>query len=264
MPNLSAVDPDSTGKLDKMEAQALNEKLLAELCDLLYTMFAENRRSLLIVLHGIDAAGKDGTVKHIFGGANPQGIRVYSFKQPSPEELEHDFLWRCHRLTPERGMATIFNRSYYEDVTTVRVHPELLADRNLPEDANLKKLFRQRYRQINEFEKMLSENGTVVLKFLLHISKEEQKERLEERLADPTKHWKFSPGDLKERKFWDEYMRAFAQMVKETDTEHAPWRIVPANKKWYRNYLVTETIVKALRAQKMMFPKLKSTKPKIE
>jgi len=244
------LSPSDTGEFTKEICQPLTEKLRERMYDLLHLMFAENRRSLLIVLHGIDASGKDGTVRNIFSGANPQGIRVYSFKQPSAEELAHDFLWRCHRLVPERGSTAIFNRSYYEDVSTVKVNPKLLDDRKLGK-VNLRTLFRDRYRQINDFERMLVENQTVVLKFFLHISKEEQKERFNERLQDARKHWKFSAGDLEVRKVWDQHQRAFAEMIEATDTKVAPWHLIPADKKWYRNYLVVEQIVAALESQKM-------------
>jgi PPK2 family polyphosphate:nucleotide phosphotransferase len=209
----------------------------------------------LIILHGIDASGKDGTVRHLFSAANPQGLQVHSFKRPSEEELRHDFLWRCHRAVPESGYAAIFNRSYYEEVTTVQVHKEWLGRQHLP-DHILKnsKIFEQRYRQINDFEKMLTENGISVVKFLLHISKKEQKERLDERLKDHTKNWKFSPEDLKERKRWEAYMNVFGKMINETHTKHAPWYVIPADHKWYRNYLVTKTLVDHLSKLKMKFP----------
>jgi PPK2 family polyphosphate:nucleotide phosphotransferase len=257
------VDPAGTGKFTREICHPLTEKLRERMYDLLHLMFAENRRSLLIVLHGIDASGKDGTVRNIFSGANPQGIRVYSFKKPSAEELAHDFLWRCHRLAPERGSTAIFNRSYYEDVSTVKVNPKLLEERNLGK-VNLRNLFRDRYRQINDFERMLVENETVVLKFFLHISKEEQKERFKERLRDASKHWKFSAGDLEVRKVWHLHQRAFAEMIAATDTKLAPWHIIPADKKWYRNYLVVEQIVAALEAKKMKFPALSGKAPEFQ
>lgn len=260
---LRVIDPSDTGKLTKEGALEATEKNLKRMYELLYLMFAENRRSLLIVLHGIDASGKDGTVRNIFSGSNPQGIKVYSFKQPSAEELAHDFLWRCHRLTPERGTTAIFNRSYYEDVTTVKVHPELLAARNIPPSMGKAALFEQRYKQINEFEKMLVENDTIIMKFFLHISKAEQKERLQDRLKDSTKNWKFSFGDLKTRKFWKKYEEVFQEMINHTDSSLAPWRVIPADKKWYRNYLVSQAIVDELEAKKMKFPKLKGRHPKI-
>ena len=243
---------------DKDEALKLTEDLQKELYDLLYLMFAHGRYSLLIIFHGIDTAGKDGSVRHIFSGANPQGLRVFSFKKPTEEELRHDFLWRCHRHTPESGLATIFNRSYYEEVTTVQVHPELLKLQSIP-DEYLKDpgFFKQRYKRINDFELLLTEKGTVVVKFFLHISKDEQKERIDARLADLSKNWKFSVDDVKERKFWDKYMIAFQKMIKGTSTKHAPWTIVPADNKWYRNYIISKTLVENLKELNMKFPKAK-------
>lgn len=258
---LKSIDPRDTGKFkEKTDVVNATAEYLEELYKQLYLMFAEDRRSLLIILQGIDASGKDGVIQHIFSGANPQGIRAYSFKVPGEEELRHDFLWRCERVAPERGSVAIFNRSYYEDVTTVKVHPEYLALRKPIPGITPEKIFKQRYSQINNYEKMLTENGTTVLKFFLHISKKEQKERLEERLKDPTKHWKFSPGDMKERKLWDKYARAFDQMIKATNTKHAPWIVIPADKKWYRNYLITKKITETLTAFKMEFPRLAKKK----
>lgn len=256
MHKLLKIDPGSTGRFkSKSHAAPEIDRLSQELYDLLYLMFAESKRSLLIILHGIDAAGKDGTVRHLFSAANPQGLKVHSFKKPSEEELRHDYLWRCHRVVPEAGYMAIFNRSYYEEVTTVQVHKEWLARQHLPDDV-LKnpKIFKQRYRQINDFEKMLVENGISVVKFLLHISKKEQKQRLDERLKDHTKNWKFSTEDLKERKRWDAYMNVFGKVIEETNSQHAPWYVIPADHKWYRNYLVTKTLVDTLSKHKMKFP----------
>jgi PPK2 family polyphosphate:nucleotide phosphotransferase len=256
--DLKKVDPADTGKFrEKGDAAKETDKLLDEMYRLLYLMFAEDKRSLLVILQGIDASGKDGVVRHIFAGANPQGVRVYSFKAPSGEELKHDYLWRCHRVMPERGTTAIFNRSYYEDVTTVRVHPEYLKERNIDGELDLDELFERRYRQINEFEKMLTENGTMVLKFFLHISRKEQKERLEERLSDRSKNWKFSAQDVKERKLWKEHRAAFEKMLHATSTKHSPWHVIPADHKWYRNYAVSKIIVEKLAARKMLFPALK-------
>lgn len=257
--SLKRMDPASQGSFrSKEEAREATAELLDRLYKLLYMLYAGNERSLLVILQGIDASGKDGTVRSLFSGANPQGIRVYSFKKPSEEELEHDILWRCHKHCPERGNAAIFNRSYYEEVSTVKVHPEFLDAQHLPvKERKDKKIFEKRYRQINDFERMLSENGTVVLKFFLHISKDEQKERLKERIADPTKHWKFSAQDIVERKFWNGYMKAFQEMIDATNTPHAPWQIIPANYKWYRDYLVAKTVVEKLESLKMRFPKVK-------
>jgi PPK2 family polyphosphate:nucleotide phosphotransferase len=256
--HLKSFDPADTGKFkDKGEVLGVTAEYLEEIYKKLYLMFAEDRRSLLVILQGIDASGKDGVVRHLFSGANPQGISAYSFKVPSEEELKHDFLWRCQRLAPERGTTAIFNRSYYEDVTTVKIHPDYLALRKPVVGKKAQKIFAERYRQINDYEKMLTENGTTVLKFFLHISKKEQKERLQERLEDPTKHWKFSASDTKERKLWDKYAEAFDSMLQETNTKHAPWAVIPADRKWYRNYLISKKIAETLSAFEMKFPDLK-------
>lgn len=253
---LSKIDPESTGKFQsKDEAEKLTEALQTKMYDLLYRMYAQHQYSLLIILHGIDASGKDGLIAHIFSGSNPQGLRVHSFKKPSEEELQHDFLWRCHLKAPECGLATIFNRSYYEEVTTVKVHPELLKAQHLPlEILQRKDFFDDRYKRINDFEKLLSSTGTIVMKFLLHISKSEQRRRLEDRLKDPTKNWKFSTADVQERKFWPSYMKVFQDMIANTDTKHAPWHVLPADHKWYRNYLASQLIVQRLEKLKMDFP----------
>jgi PPK2 family polyphosphate:nucleotide phosphotransferase len=243
--------------INKEAILADTQKLQKKLYDLLYLMFADGKRSLLIILHGIDASGKDGVVRHLFESANPQGLKVFSFKEPSAQELHHDFLWRCHQVTPEAGQAVIFNRSYYEEVTTVQVTPNLLKNQRLPtevvKDPNL---FKKRYEHIRNFEKMLNDNGTVIVKFLLDISKDEQKARLTARLTDPSKNWKFSLADLKARRSWDQHMRVFKKMVKNTSTPYAPWHVIPADKKWYRNFLVTQILVDALLNLDMRFPKM--------
>ncbi len=247
---------------DKLDALAKTEILQKKLYDLLYLMFANNQQSLLIILHGIDTAGKDGTVRHIFAGANPQGLKVFSFKRPTIQEFRHDFLWRCHTHTPESGLATIFNRSYYEEVTTVMVHPEILKEQHIPtEKCNQPDFFEQRYDRINDFEKLLVQRGTVVVKFFLHISKKEQKMRINERLSNRSKNWKFSTEDVKERKYWDAYKLSFEKMLTATSTLNSPWTIVPADNKWYRNYVVSKTLVAALGKLKMKFPKV-NTKDK--
>jgi PPK2 family polyphosphate:nucleotide phosphotransferase len=198
-------------------------------------LWAEHRHKVLVVLQGMDTSGKDGTIRHVFEGVNPLGVRVAAFKAPSPEELEHDFLWRVHRQVPGSGEMVIFNRSHYEDVLAVRVR------KLAPE-----KVWKARFRQINDFERLLAENGTVILKFFLHIDRDEQKERLQERLDDPLKRWKFRLGDLQDRALWDEYMKAYEDVLAKTSTEHAPWYIVPSNKKWYRNLVVATALVEAL------------------
>ncbi len=198
-------------------------------------LFAEHARALLVVLQGMDTAGKDGVIRHVFEAANPQGVRVASFKQPSSTELDHDYLWRIHRQAPARGFITIFNRSHYEDVLVVRVHRTISGEE-----------CEQRYRQINDFERMLVEEGTAILKFFLHVSKDEQKQRLTERLAKRRKHWKFSFGDLRERALWDDYAAAYTELLERTSTRVAPWYVVPADRKWYRNLIVAKIIVATL------------------
>lgn len=254
---LKKADPGDTGKFKhEDDLHAEYKKYGDRLYYLLYLMFAHNRYSLLIILHGIDASGKDGTVRALFSNANPQGLRVFSFKQPTETELRHDFLWRCHKHTPESGYATVFNRSYYEEVTTLMVHPELLQKQHLPEASlNRKNFFEGRYQCINQFEEMLDAQGTVVVKFFLNISKDEQKKRLEDRLKDRSKNWKFSESDIQERKHWDEYMKVFNKMIHATSTKSSPWHIVPADHKWYRDYVVVKTLVDILENLDMRFPK---------
>lgn len=243
--NLSALNPDESEQHESKHDVAKElDKQRKRIEDLQARLYAENQRSLLIILQATDTGGKDGTIRHVFEGVNPQGCRVWSFKQPSTEEMEHDFLWRYHRRTPERGMITIFNRSQYEDVLVVRV------DNLAPEG-----VWRQRYAMINDFERMLTLNGTTIIKFFLHISKDEQKRRLESRLEDPDKRWKFNSGDLKERLRWDAYQEAFQDAINNCSTAYAPWYVVPANKKWYRNLVVARCIADTLEAMNPRFPK---------
>ncbi|MGQ9554896.1 MAG: polyphosphate kinase 2 family protein [Anaerolineae bacterium] len=245
--SLKDFSPDYTGKYRRKE-QA-EEDLSAgcdELVRLQELLYAEHKHSILIVLQAMDTAGKDGTIRHVMSGVNPQGCSVTAFKAPTPEELDHDYLWRVHKAVPPKGMIGIFNRSYYEDVLIVRVH------KLVPE-----KVWRQRYEQINRFEEYLADNGTTILKFYLHISKEEQKKRLQERLDDPRKRWKFALGDLAERKLWPDYMQAYEDMLNRTSTDWAPWYLVPANNKWYRNLVVARTIVQTLRKLDMRYPEPK-------
>ncbi len=220
--------------------------------DLQARLYAERKRSLLIVLQAMDTGGKDGTIRGVFEGVNPQGCQVSSFKAPGPEELDHDFLWRYHQRTPGRGMITIFNRSHYEDVLIVRVK------RMIPED-----FWRRRYQMINEFEHMLTLNNTTVLKFFLHISKDEHKPRLESRLEDPDKHWKFSSNDLKERAYWEDYQSAFEDAITNCATTYAPWYVIPANKKWYRNLVIARTIADTLEVMNPQFPQAEQGLDKI-
>lgn len=228
---------------DKDEGKEKLLKLNDELEALQELLYAQGKHKVLIVLQATDTGGKDGTIRHVFEGVNPVGVKVASFKVPTAQELAHDYLWRVHKHTPGKGEMVIFNRSHYEDVLVVRVHS--LVD---------KKVWSKRYDHINDFERLLAEEGTTILKFFLHVDKDEQKERLQARLDDPSKHWKFSVGDLDERKLWDEYQEAFEDMLNKTSTDYAPWYIVPANRKWYRNLVVASVIVDTLKSLKMEYP----------
>jgi PPK2 family polyphosphate:nucleotide phosphotransferase len=242
--NLAEHDPDYTGeyKSKKQAAKDLDD-YRDRLRELQEVLWAEDRHALLIVLQAMDAGGKDGAIEHVFHGVNPQGCHVTSFKVPTSEELAHDFLWRVHRAVPGRGEIGIFNRSHYEDVLVVRVD-------NLAPEA----VWRQRYDQINHFEKLLADTGTTILKFYLHISKEEQKERFQARLDDPRKNWKFSMGDVEKRAQWDDYMAAFEEALSRCSTPWAPWYVIPANHKWYRNLALSRIIVETLAALDMHYP----------
>ena len=241
--DLDDFDPDDTGSLDKAEGAKKNQKLQDRLGELQELLYAGHEHKVLVVLQGMDTSGKDGTIRHVMSSVNPQGIRVVSFKKPTDEELDHDFLWRVHPRVPGKGELVVFNRSHYEDVLIVRVH-------NLVPATTWKK----RYDQINDFERMLSESGITLLKFFLHISKEEQRKRLQSRIDDPTKRWKFQHGDLEERKLWGEYRKAYEDILQKTSTKWAPWYVIPANAKWYRNYLVGSIVVDALEALDMKYP----------
>ena len=261
---LKDFDPrDTRGlKLDKGEAAELlsqGTEWLAEEQDMLY---AQNRWSLLLVFQAMDAAGKDGAIKHVMSGINPQGCQVSSFKQPSPEELNHDFLWRCVKCLPERGRIGIFNRSYYEEVLAVRVHPELLEKQKLPPGSAGKQIWDERLADIADFEDYLSRQGTVILKFFLHVSRKEQKKRFLERLDKPEKNWKFSPADVQERAFWDDYMHAFEEAIRATAARHAPWYVVPADNKWFTRLVVAAAIVEAVENLKLSYPEIDAVKKK--
>jgi PPK2 family polyphosphate:nucleotide phosphotransferase len=243
--HLNKIDPNGTcGVTNKEKANAQLEKNLERLALLQYLLYAEGRRALLIVLQGIDAGGKDGTIRRVMTGFNPQGVSVTSFKAPAGEEKRHDYLWRVHKAVPGFGEIGIFNRSHYEEVLIVRV-------RNLVH----KNVWSKRYDQINAFEEMLYESGVHVVKFFLYIDRDEQKKRFQERLEDPTKNWKFSPQDLEERKYWDEYMTAFEDAISKCSKAHAPWYVIPANKKWFRNLAVSEILVDTFEAMKLQYPK---------
>lgn len=249
---LREFDPDDTGGYSSRHgAEDELDTLRDRLETLQERLYAESKQSLLIVLQATDTGGKDGTIKHVFRGVNPQGCQVWSFKQPSADELAHDFLWRYHLKAPERGMMTIFNRSHYEDVLVVRVH-------NLvPEE-----VWQQRYEQINAFERLLVQNGMVILKFFLHISKDEQKSRFEARLDTPDKRWKFNGADLQERKRWDTYQTAYEAALTRCSTEYAPWYVAPSNHKWYRNLVVARTIVDTVEGMNPQYPKPADIAPK--
>ncbi len=242
---LSDWDPNDTSEFkgDKEQGRLATEQLNKRLEELQEVLFAEHKHKILIVLQAMDTGGKDGTIRHVFEGVNPQGTRVANFREPTAEELDHDFLWRVHKQVPGKGELVIFNRSHYEDVLIVRVH-ELVP----PE------VWKQRYDQINDFEQMLTDTGTTILKFYLHIDKEEQKKRLQARLDNPNKHWKFRSGDLKERNLWDQYMQAYEDVLNKTSTDAAPWYIVPANHKWYRDFVISKILVKKLEELNMKFP----------
>jgi PPK2 family polyphosphate:nucleotide phosphotransferase len=244
--DLDDFDPDDTslvpgGKAEAKERLAGIVERLAEIQELL---FAGRQRKLLIVLQGMDTSGKDGTIRHVMRGFNPQGTRVVSFRAPSEEELEHDFLWRVHAKVPAKGETVVFNRSHYEDVLIVRVH-----------DLVPKEVWRKRYDQINDFERMLCEEGTVILKFFLHISGDEQRRRLQARIDNPKKCWKFQHSDVEERKLWKDYIRAYEDVLSKTSTDRAPWYIVPANQKWYRNHLVGSIVAETLNKLRLKYPK---------
>jgi PPK2 family polyphosphate:nucleotide phosphotransferase len=240
----------------KERAQQILDENLQHLADAQERLYADDRHSLLIVLQAMDAAGKDGTIKHVMSGVNPQGCQVFSFKQPSAEELDHSFLWRCQRSVPERGRIGIFNRSYYEDVLVVKVHPELLEKQKLPPGKRGKSFWQGRYDDINNFEQHLTRTGTIVLKFFLHVSKEEQKQRFLERLDNPEKHWKFSLSDLAERGYWDEYTKAYEECLEATSTKWAPWYVVPADHKWATRAIVADVVTTTLLNLNLQFPEV--------
>jgi PPK2 family polyphosphate:nucleotide phosphotransferase len=260
---LSDIKTDQNGKISSKED---GEKLLAEnterMAELQDKLYAQDKYSLLIIFQAMDTAGKDGAIKHVMSGLNPQGTHVHSFKRPSDEELDHDYLWRATKNLPERGLIGIFNRSYYEDVLVVRVH-DLVKNSQLPKEFITDDLWKNRFRQIRDYEQYLFENGTVILKFFLHISKEEQKERLLGRIDDKTKNWKFEAGDLTERKYWDDYQRCYQEAISETSTKQAPWFVVPADKKWFARLVISEVIVKTLESLNPQYPTISKEQAEI-
>ena len=245
--DLRRYDPADTDPFKhKQKASDRLARGIERLVELQQLLYAHDRWALLLIFQAMDAAGKDSAIRHVMSGLNPQGTQVYSFKRPSDEELDHDYLWRTVRALPERGRIGIFNRSYYEEVLVVRVHPEILARQKLPPPLVTRDIWRERYEDINAFERHLARSGTVVLKFFLHLSKEEQRRRLLERLDDPAKTWKFAAADLDERDRWDDYMRAYEQALSNTTAKHAPWFIVPADHKWFTRIVIADLVVDAL------------------
>lgn len=254
-------DPGWNGdeKLSEAERKAMAEKALTdgveEFSEAQNLLYASDTWSVLVIFQAMDAAGKDGTIKHVLSGVNPQGCQVYSFKQPSSEELDHDFLWRCAKSLPERGRIGIFNRSYYEEVLVVKVHPEYLHAQRLPEtDTSTPKFWKHRYKSINNFERHLARNGTRIIKFFLNVSKEEQKRRFVERLENPTKLWKFSPSDVAERDRWDDYMNAYQEMLRATTTKWAPWYVIPADHKWATRAAVAAILTHEIKQLDLKYP----------
>ena len=260
---LNDCDPGDTGKLGREDKPRAREALkmgveqLAALQDMLY---AQDRWAVLLIFQAMDAAGKDGAIKHVMSGVNPQGVQVASFKAPSPEELDHDYLWRCMKHLPERGRIGIFNRSYYEEVLVVRVHRGLLEKQKLPPELVGKRIWSERYEDIRDFERYLTRNGVLIRKFFLHVGRGEQKRRFLERLDDPDKNWKFSTADARERGYWKDYMDAYEEMIRETATGHAPWYVVPANNKWYTRIVVAAAIIEALASLDLRYPKVDKRK----
>ena len=254
---LKDIDPGDTGELKSDDKPRAKEALhtgveaLAELQDMLY---GQDRLSLLLIFQAMDAAGKDGTIKHVMSGVNPQGCQVSSFKGPSSMDLDHDYLWRCVKELPERGRIGIFNRSYYEETLAVRVHPEFLAAQKLPERCVTKRIWDERFQDIRAFERYLTRNGTIVLKFFLHVSKDEQKRRFLERIDLAEKNWKFSATDAKSRAFWDDYMKAYEETIRETATKDSPWYVVPADNKWFTRVIVAAAVIDALSSLDLSYP----------
>ncbi len=254
--DLNKADTAGTGEYkSKVEAKQDLKKNIKKMNELQSKLYAFDKYSLLLIFQAMDAAGKDSTIKHVMSGLNPQGTQVFSFKQPSAEELNHDFLWRNHKALPERGRIGIFNRSYYEEVLVVRVH-DLLKTQKIPSKLLDKDVWEKRYRAINDFEKYLYENGTIILKFFLHVSKEEQKRRFIRRIDKSSKNWKFSGSDLKERAYWDEYQKCYAEAISATSKKHAPWFVIPADHKWFMRLAVSSVITESMKSLKLEYPVL--------
>jgi PPK2 family polyphosphate:nucleotide phosphotransferase len=254
---LKDIAPGDTGRLkSKREAVAFLQEGVRTLSELQEKLYAQDRWALLLIFQAMDAAGKDGTIKHVMSGVNPQGCQVFSFKAPSAEELDHDWMWRTSRCLPERGRIGIFNRSYYEEVLVARVHPEVLTRQRTPPALVTEHIWEERFEDINAFERYLTRNGVVIRKFFLYVSRKEQKKRFLERLEEPEKNWKFSEADVYERRHWRAYMQAYEDMIRHTSAEHAPWYVVPANHKWFTRLVVADAIVGALEDLNLAFPKV--------
>ncbi|MCD8179093.1 MAG: polyphosphate kinase 2 family protein [Tannerellaceae bacterium] len=257
---VSEFDPAWTGKMIREEADMLRNENVEKLAELQDKLYAQDRYAILAVFQGMDGAGKDGTIKHVMSGINPHGCQVFSFKQPSSEDLDHDYLWRINKCLPERGRIGIFNRSHYEDVLVTKVHPEILLKSKLPDIQKVEdvteKFWKKRYRQINDFEQYLTENGIIVVKFFLNVSREEQRKRFISRLKEDSKHWKFSSSDFEESMHWDSYMKVYSDVLTYTSTTYAPWHVIPANNKWFMRYLVGQIICDKVAALKPDYPKV--------
>ncbi len=260
---LKDFDPADTGHWKSKEhAEQVLMEGIARTAELQDKLYAQDRWSLLLIFQAMDAAGKDGAIKHVMSGVNPQGCQVYSFKTPSDQELQHDFLWRTTRDLPERGHIGIFNRSYYEEVLVVRVHPEILKGEKTPPSLVGKKIWDERFEDICCFERHMARSGTVIRKFFLHLSKKEQKKRFLKRLEEPEKNWKFSASDIHEREYWDDYQKAYEDMIRNTATEHAPWYVVPADNKWFSHLVISTVIVDTLESLDLGYPKVDDAKRK--
>jgi PPK2 family polyphosphate:nucleotide phosphotransferase len=248
------------GVTDKKEAKSLMDRYIKDMQEFQDILYADNRYAVLVIFQAMDGAGKDSTIKHVMSGINPQGCQVFSFKQPSAEEIDHDYLWRTSKCMPERGRIGIFNRSYYEEVLIVKVHPELLLNQKLPGIDSISAIdgnfWKTRYESINDLEKHLVANGTFIIKFFLHVSREEQADRFLKRMNEPEKYWKFSLSDVEERRYWDDYQKAYENMIRETSSEIAPWYIIPADKKWYMRLAVAEVILHKMKNLGLKYPKL--------
>ncbi|MHB8906317.1 MAG: polyphosphate kinase 2 family protein [Melioribacteraceae bacterium] len=260
--NLSKIETDFTGKLDsKEESKELLEKNIEKMSELQEKLYAQDKYSLLIIFQAMDAAGKDSAIKHVMSGLNPQGTQVFSFKQPSAEELNHDYMWRTSKSLPERGRIGIFNRSYYEEVLIVRVH-NLINSEKIPAEFINKNIWEERFNQIRNFEKYLYENGTYILKFYLNVSIEEQAKRFLERIDDPAKNWKFSASDLTEREYWNDYMRCYEEAISATSTKFAPWYIIPADKKWFTRLAISDVIIETMKSMDLKYPEVSGEQKK--